>query len=354
MRSSQLIDRVRPRRAAALVGAAGLLALTACLPDTSVIDARLAQAVAPAPPPATGCVETCGISLLVTSRLADGTDLVEYDRDVGNALGNENYYVASASKWLAAAVVMSVVDDGLLSLGSTVGQWFPAYAGTQKGAITLAQLFSHTSGMAWTTNACVGDQSTTLAACVDVLLAADLAAPPGTQFAYGGNSMQVAARMAELATGQTWGTLARERLIGPLGLTKTWWTGTNPHVAGGAASTQADYDRFLAVIQSGGTRFGVQLLSPAAVAAMETDRRGSLPVAYSPNAAASGYGIGVWLQPQPGGVVVSSPGAFGVYPLIDRSRCYRSVLFQNSSFAKAVSQMAAIKPELDRQLRCPS
>ncbi|MBX3286632.1 MAG: beta-lactamase family protein [Actinobacteria bacterium] len=341
------------RRAVALAIAVALVGLTACLPDTSVIDARLEQAVAPAAPPATGCVETCGISLLVTSRQADGADVVEYDRDVGNALGNENYYVASASKWLAGAVVMSVVDDGLLSLGSTVGEWFPAYAGTTKGSITLAQLMSHTSGMAWTTNGCVGNQSTTLAACADTILAADLAAAPGTQFAYGGNSIQVAARMAELATGQSWVALSQARLIGPLGLTKTWWTGANPHVAGGAASTQADYDRFLAVIQSGGTRFGVHLLSPAAVAAMETDRVGSLAVAYSPIPSVPGYGIGVWLAPQPGGPIVSSPGAFGVFPLIDRSRCYRAVLFQNSSFAKAASQMAVIEPELERQLHCP-
>lgn len=353
MRATSTI-RTSGRRAAVLAVAGALVALTACLPDTSVIDARLAQAVAPAVPPATGCVETCGITLLVTSRPADGSDLVEYDKRFGNALGNENYYVASASKWLAGAVIMSVVDDGRLSLGSTVGQWFPAYAGTQKGSMTLAQLMSHTSGMAWTTNGCVGNQSMTLAACADLLLAAPLAAAPGTQFAYGGNSIQVAARMAELATGEGWVALSQDRLIGPLGLTKTWWTGANPHVAGGAASTQADYDRFLSVIQSGGTRFGVRLLSPEAVAAMETDRVGTLPAAYSPIPSVPGYGIGVWIEPRPGGTIVSSPGAFGVFPLIDRSRCYRAVLFQNSSFAKAASQMLAIRPELERQLRCPA
>jgi len=337
-----------------LVLAAVTLLAGGCLSDTTKIDARLTAAVQPATPPATGCVETCGIQLMVTSRSATDVDSVEYDKKAGNAIGNENYYVASASKWLASAVVMSVVDDGLLSLDSTVGQFFPAYAGTQKGTITLAQLFSHTSGMAWTSNNCLGSASFTLATCVDAILAADLKAPPGTQFAYGGNSMEVAARMAELATGQTWEQLSQTRLIQPLGLTKTWWKADNPQIAGGAASTIADYDRFMAVMQSNGTRFGVTILSPGAVAAMETNRIAGLTIAYTPNPAIDGYGLGVWLDRGPNGIIVSSPGAFGVFPFIDRGRCYRGILFQNSSYANALRQMSVIGPELDRQLHCPS
>lgn len=352
-RPTEKSRRARVRAACTTAGTLAVVALLAgCIPDTSVIDARLAQAVQPATPPATGCAEACGITLRVTSPNGDGSDKVEYDSSLGTYNGDETVAIASASKWLAGAVLMSLVDSGLLSLDDTVGEFFPAHAGTPTGSITVAQLFSHTSGMDWNPHPCLGDSSVTLEACAAAILAVPLRAAPGAQFGYGGNSMQVAGRIAEIVSGTSWVNLSRARLITPLGLTHTGWFGNNPQVAGGAISSASDYDRFLGVIQRGGTAYGVTLLTPQAVAAMQADRISGVTVAYTPNPQTDGYGIGVWLDFEPGGVTVSSPGKFGMYPLIDSGRCYRSVLLQQSSFVYAYLQMQVIKPEIDRQLSC--
>ena len=343
----------RRLRGAVVVVVAAALALAGCF-DASVIDARLTQAVQPAAAPATGCVETCGLTLRVTSLKADGTDSVAYNKAFGTFNGAETLVVASASKWLAGAVIMTLVDDGLLSLADTVSTFFPAYVGTQVGSITVAQLMSHTSGMDWTGNACLSNSSTTLTSCAATILAVPLKAAPGTQFAYGGNSMQVAGRIAEIVTGQQWATLAKARVFTPLGLAHTSWYGGNPQVAGGALSSVADYDKFLGVMQRNGTAYGVTVLSPGAVAALETDRIAGLRIAYTPNPETDGYGIGVWVNDEPGGATIASPGLYGAFPMISRSHCYRSMLLQQSSYLTARNQMQTIKPELDRQLACPA
>ena len=51
--------------------------------------------------------------------------------------------VASCSKWLSAALVMTFVDEGKLKLTDTVGTWLPALTQNGKGSITIGQCLSH-------------------------------------------------------------------------------------------------------------------------------------------------------------------------------------------------------------------
>jgi|GEM_PF-4505010 len=56
-------------------------------------------------------------------------------------------YVASAGKWVAAAVVAAVVDRTELSWDDPVEKWLPEFKGDPKGVIPLRRLLSHTSGI---------------------------------------------------------------------------------------------------------------------------------------------------------------------------------------------------------------
>src|SRR5690606_33174460 len=51
--------------------------------------------------------------------------------------------VASASKWLTAALVMQFVDEGLLSLDDKVVQWVPEFEKYFKNYITIRHCLSH-------------------------------------------------------------------------------------------------------------------------------------------------------------------------------------------------------------------
>jgi len=128
--------------------------------------------------------------------------------------------IASASKWVSALVLARLVERGTLRWDSTVGEWWPT-APADKRAITLAQLFSHTSGLPGDESGCISNPLTTLQACAAQILAGPMIAAPGMAFAYGGLSMQVAGAMAERATGRNWDALFDAEVRRPLELSAT-------------------------------------------------------------------------------------------------------------------------------------
>lgn len=237
--------------------------------------------------------------------------------------------IASASKWLSALAIARRVERGELRWDSTVGEHFPeAPAATRP--ITLAQLYSHTSGIGIEDAACLSRRDVDLQACAAQILQAPLAWPPGTTFAYGGNSMQVAGAMAERAAGQRWDALFVADVVQPLGLTGTDWTAgatapgyvpnPNPRIAGGARSTLEDYGRVVDMVLAGGLAGDTPYLSADTLARMALDRTHGLAIAHSPAPEGFGYGLGQWVESRDAGGAttrVSSPGAFGFTPWVD-------------------------------------
>ena len=262
-------------------------------------------------------------------RLARGTGVV-HRQTFGAYTGDERLAIASASKWLSALTLARLVERGDLRWDSTVGESFPDAPAAMR-PITLVQLFSHTSGMGVEDVPCISDRFNTLQACAREILAVPLVAPPGTVFAYGGNSMHVAGAMAEIATGQGWDDLFIAHMVQPLGLTDTDWTAgatrdgyvrnPNPRIAGGARSTLEDYGRVLDMLLAGGLHDGQSFLRADTLATMALDRSAGLVIAYTPVPDYDfGYGIGQWVEARDAfGATyrVSSPGAFGFTPWVD-------------------------------------
>lgn len=256
--------------------------------------------------------------------------------------------LASASKAVSAAVIMTLVDDGTLSLDDTVASFFPQYAGQPRGAITLRQAFSQTSGLYNDEWPCIGDTGVTLDACaLDILANAPAVSAPGASFYYGGNSMHVAGRMAEIAhcrrfplqcaglsSGQVWGKLFTDRLKTPLGLGMFYGSPSNPRIAGGVVSRLSDYRIFWRMLMNGGIVDGVRVLSPAAVAAMFADQTRGAPVYYSAAQPDVRYGLGIWrFRPDSSGAphILSDPGKFGFHPWYDLDHGVGGIVMLNDS-----------------------
>lgn len=237
--------------------------------------------------------------------------------------------MASASKLLAAIAIMSLVDDGLLDLDALVSSYLPAEfpAGTAKGGMTVRQMFSHTAGLPGQSQF-VANSGLTLAQAVALIgQNTPLIANPGDQFSYGGVSMHVAGRVAEVVAGQPWKVLFAERVVQPLGLTATDWNAfgvtENPRIAGGARSSVRDYQRVLAMLLSDGMHEGSVVLSPESVATILSDQTNGAAVAFVPNGLEDylGYGIGAWIELTNADtgtpLEFTSPGAFGTTPWIN-------------------------------------
>ena len=261
------------------------------------------------------------LSLDGASLLLIQDDQPIYARAFGSYTLDTTVLIASASKWLSATTIMTLVDDGLIDLDALISTYLPAFTGTV-GTITTRQLLSHTSGMS-AHHACLAMRNITLAQCANLIGATPLLAPPGTQFFYGENSFQVAGRIAEVVTNQPWRELFSERIGVPLGMADTHYGDSpNPLLGGGATSALYDYGNLLRLHLGDGVFEGQAILSPAAVAEMRRDQTAGAVIAFSPYPGHA-YGLGNWIdRADPAGAPLqnSSQGLFGFTPWIDWER----------------------------------
>lgn len=259
--------------------------------------------------------------------------------------------IASSSKWLSAAVILALIDEGKLSLDDPASKFVPKAT----PGITLRQLFAHTSGIAGQ-HPCLNRRDTTLGGCALEIANAPPKSEPGVAFRYGGASMQLAGRMAEIASSKDWNSLFREKIAAPLGLEKTRFADQNPRVAGGAVSTLDEFGAFVLMIRNNGMHQGRQVLSPKAVALQRQDQTRGARIEETPYRSfgplhpvmpAMRYGVGVWLERQNAatgeGIEISSQGAFGFSPWLDRERDIAGVLLLQTRLSKAMPLYLKLK-----------
>lgn len=244
--------------------------------------------------------------------------------------------VASCSKWLSAALVMSFVDEGKLAVTDTVGRWLPVLTQHGKGGITIGQCLSHLTGIK-VTPLQEDLQSTREINSMDEAIARLAALPlegaPGTVFHYSNAGLQIAGAVLEKLSGKSFETLFAERIAGPLQMTNTdFGKGRVALPAGGAQSTAGDYLNFLVMVLNKGLFNGRRVLSEQSIREMQVNRRTpGIRTAYSPTEAGNfGYGYGEWVMETstPGQLTdaVCSPGLFGSFPLVDNKRKYCAFL----------------------------
>lgn len=316
----------RTFRRASLLILAGLafifVSITGCLESsTGQLSANDAK---PDVPAVTNAIET-GINrnrLRGAAALIMKDNRVIYEKAFGDYTINTVVPIASASKLISASAIMSVVDEGLLSLDAPISKYLPNLNG-KEGTITLRQLMSHTSGLPGN-NRCLANTSITLAECVDQIFQVGLQADPGTQFRYGGVSFQVAGRLAEIASGKSWNTLFEEKIKGPLNMVNTTYGNTqNPRIAGGASSTLQDYANLLQMHLNGGVFNSKRVLSAKSVTEMQRDQTRGVPIASTPQPDKRRYGLGEWrdiVDSKGKAIQLSCQGAFGFSPWIDVQR----------------------------------
>lgn len=263
--------------------------------------------------------------------------------------------IASASKWLSALAIERLIEEGRMHWSDTVGQYFPG-APADKLAITLGQLFSHTSGLSQYDAPCLGDHvNYTLDTCAQQILATTLQYPPGSAFAYTGNGMQVGGRMAEIATGESWDEIFQNEVTLPLGMPNTDFAADsllppyvptqNPQIAGGARSTVGDYANVVQMVVQQGRWNGAPYLAADDIADMQHDQTHGVPVIYTPDPLAYGYGYGEWrnaVDAQGNAVQVSSTGKFGTSPWIDNETGVAAVFLVYSNYTLIEDDLRAL------------
>jgi len=257
-----------------------------------------------------------------------------YSHSVGTSSTTTVYESASTSKMVTAAVILSLVNDGVLTLDDNpqnfIGSW-PTTGNLSQ--IKLRHLLSFTSGLN-TAPLCINNPFTTMAACVDQIAADNAGAlTPGTEFYYGSAHMQVAGLMAINAVGAAnWGEVfANFKADTGLFSNSVYDLPSlqNPRLAGGMHWIATDYLEFLQALHEG------TILSPTLISQMTSDQINGTTIGLTPIDIPGEnwhYGFGGWIECH--NVVFncttttkySSPGAYGAYPFVDFDHDYFGIL----------------------------
>lgn len=205
-----------------------------------------------------------------------------------------------------------------------------------------------------------------------------LIAEPGARFSYS-IGLDVLGRVIEVASGVPFDTFVNTRILAPLKMTSSYWTvpageagrlateyavvGGNrlpidpgatsvylkkpsfPYGGAGLAMSARDYDRFLHMLQNGGTLDGVRILKPETVALAMSDLlppgvdKTMLAVMARDTGVPMGFGAGgsVFLADQPGGAAKGTfgwSGAAGTFAWVDPKNQVRATMMVNILLAE--------------------
>ena len=291
---------------------------------------------------------------------ADGALLI-YEK--GTFRVSQPVRLASASKLLTGLAVWSLVEDGQLSETDRTGELLSVWSAQDARAdVTLRDLMSFTSGLNTPPNGstCAGRLTLTLDNCVAEIHDGGLDTPPGSTFNYGPDHMQVAALMAEIASGEPLSDTLRRTILDPIGASAEtgFLRGANVRYSGGAQGTADDYAGVLQALLAGTiisdkTAFLEARTSDADI--------GFQPTGLSESGRDWRYGFGFWLEcdivpfnaeceSQP---TLSSPGARGFVPWVDFKSGYWAIIAMEESneAARSTELQQLIQPMIEEAIR---
>ena len=146
-----------------------------------------------------------------------------YGKLAGTPLRSDSrFWIASAGKQFTAAAIMRLVETGKVGLDDPLRRFFPR-APSDKAAITVRQLLSHSSGFG---QSYVSEERRARAQAVEAMLADPLKGPPGSGFRYSNTNIQLAAAIVEIVSGQSYADFVQRQLWHRAGLRSTGFAGS--------------------------------------------------------------------------------------------------------------------------------
>lgn len=174
-----------------------------------------------------------GVSISIWHRGELATTRYAGDAQPGVPVDESTLFgMASLSKPITAATVMSVVDEGLLDLDQELVDFIPEFGAhvnmasanfvlePQRDSITIRQLLAHISGLPENIDSGIYDRIAlpSREEQTDEMLQTALTSAPGERLRYSNVGPGIAARAAETVTGKDFLDLIDERILQPLNL----------------------------------------------------------------------------------------------------------------------------------------
>ncbi|GHD38736.1 serine hydrolase domain-containing protein [Streptomyces galbus] len=274
---------------------------------------------------------------------------------------NVQYRIGSITKTFTAVLVLRLRHEGLLDLDDPLEKHLP---GTGVGEATVAQLLSHTGGLAAETPEPWWERTpgSLRPGLAEVLGDRPLRHPAGRRHHYSNPGYAVLGALVERVRGASWEEVLRREVLDPLGLHRTGLRPEAPHAGGWAVhpwadvmqpepveeygpmapagqlwSTTGDLARFAAFLMRGDDRvLGADTLREMRVPAA--------PAEAADLAEGSAYGLGLQVLHRDGRLLVGHSGSvpgFLANLTIALDDDVAAVVLTNCTSGPAVSQVAA-------------
>lgn len=161
-----------------------------------------------------------------------------WEQGIETDIGRQ-YRIGSLTKTFVAVMVMRLRDEGKLDLADPLDKHVP---GTEAGNRTIAQLLSHTSGLASETpgpwwERTPGEIRPQLP---DILGDDPFRHPAGRRYHYSNPGFALLGALVGELRGQPWGEVLRQEVLEPLGMTRTSLLPKEPYARGYAVHPFAD------------------------------------------------------------------------------------------------------------------
>ncbi|KAJ5827588.1 hypothetical protein N7447_004351 [Penicillium robsamsonii] len=174
---------------------------------------------------------TPGLSLAVISKGEPvyETSLGARDAEAGLPVTNETIFpICSLTKGLNASAMAILVDEGKLTWDTLVKDVLPSFNSrdeTMQNHLTITDILSHRSGMAWASNLVIGTENNILISGKDGLKyinSQPRLLPFRTRMSYNNLTYNLAGYVIEEVSGVSWFEFVQSRILDPLGLDRTY------------------------------------------------------------------------------------------------------------------------------------
>lgn len=243
--------------------------------------------------------------------------------------------IGAASQWLTAALVLTFVQEGKLSLDDKVSDYIPYFTKYSKSYITIRHCLTHQTGVEADAKLFQKSRYKTLEdEAMGIASRKEIETNPGTEFKYSSIGYSLVGRVIEVITKKGFDRVIQDRLLRPLGMRGTTFTNEDFNAAinpsSGARSTANDMTNFMLMLISKGKFNNKQVLTEESIKTLISLQAAAGQMKNSPKQTEGlSFSLGGWIIGSEAGdtpTAMAAPSMYGSWPIVDLCRGYTLVV----------------------------
>lgn len=260
-------------------------------------------------------------------------DTMVFQKLTGDLTLNTQGSVGCASAWFTAALAMTFVEQGKISLDDPVSKYLPIFGTYAKSYLTIRHCLANITGIepdkGGVQKFFQKNKFATLEDEVNAFAKREIKNNPGEVFYYNSIGSNIVGRVLEVVGKKAFERLMLDKVFRPLGMKRSSFASdvaVNPF--SGAVSTPADMMKFLQMLLNKGTLGTKKVLSEASITEMQKIQTGDAKIMFVPkHTEGYAYGLGNWIGTNENAGIFASPGLSGGWPYVNTNKNYACLIF---------------------------